>query len=158
VLTNRLAAQVEARVEHHRHVGQPLELRDERLMEDPDTPHAVKLAAARDLLDRNDITGKTAVEVTVKPREAIIDGILVDTPDAARVAAVIDAELEPVDPDSAEVEVEPDRAALPVATTDSRPPRRLDPQRVGQRSGETERVEDAEQSGCRGPWWRSRPG
>lgn len=109
-------------------------------MEDPDTPHAVKLAAARDLLDRNDITGKTAVEVTVKPWEAIIDGILVDTPDAARVAAVIDAELEPVDPDSAEVEVEvePDRPALPVATTDSRPPRRLDPQRVGQRSGETE--------------------
>jgi hypothetical protein len=55
-------------------------------MQDPDTPLAVMLAA-RHLLDRNDITGKTAVEVTVKPWEAIIDGILVDTPDAARVAA-----------------------------------------------------------------------
>jgi hypothetical protein len=47
-----------------------------RLMESKDTPHAVKLAAAKDLLDRADVTGKTSVEVVeVKPYERLLQNI-----------------------------------------------------------------------------------
>lgn len=49
-----------------------------RLMEDPETPPAVKLAAARDLLDRGDLTGKQRVEVDVlAPWQAIAQRVVV---------------------------------------------------------------------------------
>jgi hypothetical protein len=112
-----------------------------RLMEDPETPHAVKLAAARDLLDRNDLTGKTAVEVTVKPWEAMLGDILI-TPDmggADALSAVVEGEVEDDEPDPT-----PEWVTLPgdltvtreAATTDSRPPRYMDPEGHGSaRSG-----------------------
>ncbi len=41
-------------------------------MGDPAAPYSVKLAAARDLLDRADLAGKTAVEVEMKPWEIAV--------------------------------------------------------------------------------------
>lgn len=111
-----------------------------RLMEDPETPHAVKLAAARDLLDRNDLTGKTAVEVTVKPWEAMLGDIVI-TPDMGEPEALpsalpadVEAEPEPTP------EWTPFPGDLPVTReavrTDSRPPRYMDPEGQGSaRSG-----------------------
>ncbi len=51
------------------------------LMQAPDTPSAVKLAAAKDLLDRADVKGKTTVELEVKPWEEVLAGIVADVPD-----------------------------------------------------------------------------
>jgi len=48
------------------------------LMEDRETPHAVKLAAARDLLDRAGLSMRNELTVEVKPWEGIIDRIIVD--------------------------------------------------------------------------------
>src|SRR4051812_1045482 len=50
------------------------------LMEDPNTPSAVKLAAARDLLDRADVIGKTRLEVDVPPWQEILTGIVATVP------------------------------------------------------------------------------
>ncbi len=50
------------------------------LMQAPDTPSAVKLAAAKDLLDRADVKGKTTVELEVKPWEELLSGIVADVP------------------------------------------------------------------------------
>jgi hypothetical protein len=119
-----------------------------RLMEDPETPHAVKLAAARDLLDRNDLTGKTAVEVTVKPWEAMLEDILI-TPDMGEPDALDGVVVEAEETAPAERSAVPstspsplDLPALvrpaerPTASTDSRPPRYLDPDGHGSaRSG-----------------------
>lgn len=119
-----------------------------RLMEDAETPHAVKLAAARDLLDRNDLTGKTAVEVTVKPWEAMLGDIVI-TPDMGETDAldgeVVEAEPKYAPRTPASGGTSPSPLDLPAlerpakrqpASTDSRPPRYLDPDGHGSaRSG-----------------------
>jgi hypothetical protein len=46
------------------------------LMQAPDTPAPVKLAAARDLLDRASLTGKTIIEVEVPAWQQLLDGIV----------------------------------------------------------------------------------
>ncbi|GAA2648537.1 HGGxSTG domain-containing protein [Paractinoplanes durhamensis] len=44
-------------------------------MESPDVPYPVRLAAARDLLDRADLTGKTTVEVSLAPWQEVLQGL-----------------------------------------------------------------------------------
>lgn len=44
-------------------------------MNNADVPWPTRLAAARDLLDRADVTGKTVVEVAVQPWQALLDRI-----------------------------------------------------------------------------------
>ncbi len=44
----------------------------QEIMDDPDAPFGVKLAAAKDLLDRADVAGTTSIEVEVKPIEHTI--------------------------------------------------------------------------------------
>lgn len=54
------------------------------LMQNPDTPAQIKLAAAKDLLDRADVTGKTKIEVEAKaPWEVLLDGIVAELPTGA---------------------------------------------------------------------------
>lgn len=108
-------------------------------MEDPATPHAVKLAAARDLLDRNDLTAKI-VEVTVKPWDAMLGDIVIDSDgfETSALPVAIDGDVQD------DRELPPELVTLPgdllatrqAATTDSRPPRCLDPNGHGSaRSG-----------------------
>jgi hypothetical protein len=51
------------------------------LMEDRETPHAVKLSAARDLLDRAGLGAKNELTVELPQWQAVIDRIVVDVPD-----------------------------------------------------------------------------
>ncbi|MGY1857530.1 hypothetical protein [Modestobacter sp. SYSU DS0290] len=51
-----------------------------RLMQEENTPAPVKLAAAKDLLDRADVKGKTTVELEVKPWEQLLDGVVGEVP------------------------------------------------------------------------------
>ena len=44
-------------------------------MNSSDVPYPVRLAAARDLLDRADLTGKTTVEVSLAPWQEVLQGL-----------------------------------------------------------------------------------
>ncbi len=57
-----------------------------QLMQAPDTPSAIKLAAAKDLLDRVDVKGKTTVEVEVPAWQQLLDGIVAEVPEGADVS------------------------------------------------------------------------
>ena len=57
------------------------------LMQAPDTPAPVKLAAAKDLLDRASVSGKTTLEVEVPAWRELLDGIVATLP-AEGIAAV----------------------------------------------------------------------
>jgi len=66
-------------------------------MNNADVPWPTRLAAARDLLDRADVTGRTVVEVEMKPWEILLSGISSERPsgrapeiDAAAAQAEID--------------------------------------------------------------------
>jgi hypothetical protein len=56
------------------HLSDLAVLKEEQLMYDPDVPPAVQLAAAKDVLDRNNLTGKTTIEVEMKPWEKLLNG------------------------------------------------------------------------------------
>lgn len=127
------------------------------IMEDPATPSAVKLAAAKDLLDRNDLTGKTAVEITVKPWQELIDRIVVADAADARVPEpdpLVQAQIlkwnaeatEPsawdtssIEPELLEAEVEaelverrsPEPAPVESTKFNSKPPDHHDPDGLG---------------------------
>lgn len=49
-------------------------------MNSPDVPYPVRLAAARDLLDRADLTGKTTVEVSLAPWQEVLQGLATGRP------------------------------------------------------------------------------
>jgi hypothetical protein len=64
------------------------------MMQDPKTPPAVALAAARDLLDRANLSGKVELEVTVSKFENVLAEILVDVEtDDGDLVEYIDAEV-----------------------------------------------------------------
>lgn len=73
-----------------------------QLIQDPSVPYAIQLAAAKDLLDRAEVTGKAKVELEVKPWEELLSGIVADVPEGAPMrefpqlaegtALVVDAE------------------------------------------------------------------
>lgn len=116
------------------------------LMEDRATPHAVKLAAARDLLDRAGLSARAELTVDVLPWQSAIERILVDDPGKPKpdpaMAAQIEAfnaevtepaawEEHSVDPEILEADAAAElveRAATPhvePATFSSKPPARL---------------------------------
>ena len=65
-----------------------------RLMEDPDTPPAIKLAAARDLLDRGDLTGRARLQIDGQaPWQVVLSRIVVDGRGMSSGGVVIDAEV-----------------------------------------------------------------
>ncbi len=114
-----------------------------RLMEDADTPPAVKLAAARDLLDRGNLTGKQIVEVQGAPApwQVVLQKIVVRaTPEELAEDAVVDAEWredpDPSLPPYADREpVVPRGAPVEYVNVDETPPRRLDPEGYARRRG-----------------------
>lgn len=57
------------------------------LMQAPDTPAPVKLAAARDLLDRANVSGKTTVELEVPLWQQLLDGIVATVPEGSELRA-----------------------------------------------------------------------
>jgi hypothetical protein len=63
------------------------------MMQDPKTPPAVALAAARDLLDRANLSGKVELEVTVSKFENVLADILVDVETDDDLVEYIDAEV-----------------------------------------------------------------
>jgi hypothetical protein len=117
-------------------------------MYDKDAPYPVRMTAARDLLDRAGLTAKQTVEVEVKPWEAMLEDILI-TPDMGEPDALDGVVVEAEETAPAERSAVPstspsplDLPALvrpaerPTASTDSRPPRYLDPDGHGSaRSG-----------------------
>lgn len=66
------------------------------LMQAPDTPAPVKLAAARDLLDRANVTGKTTIEVDL-PWKELLSGIVATVEPGAPLREFAEAQP-PVDP------------------------------------------------------------
>lgn len=68
-----------------------------RFAHDEQVPYPVRLAAVKDILDRGGIGTKQELEVTLKPWEAAIEGILVDGDDEDETAViegvVIDGEV-----------------------------------------------------------------
>lgn len=68
------------------------------LMQAPDTPAPVKLAAAKDLLDRASVTGKTTIEVEVPAWQKLLDGIVatVEPGTGMRVFAETQAPVDPL--------------------------------------------------------------
>ncbi len=85
------------------------------LMEDRETPHAVKLAAARDLLDRAGLSMRNELTVEVKPWEGVIDRIIVDVDPAELPAGPSDQEA--WDATEAEQDAAWDRACSPQRST-----------------------------------------
>ncbi len=65
-------------------------------MENADVPWPTRLAAARDLLDRADVTGKTVVEVEMRPWEILLSGISSERPSgrAPEIDAAAQAEID----------------------------------------------------------------
>lgn len=77
------------------------------LMEDAETPHAVKLAAAKDLLDRGGLAAKQVVDIEVKPWQALLEGISSERPsDAPAISPEVRAEIESGDDDDTIVDAE----------------------------------------------------
>lgn len=120
-----------------------------RLMEDPETPPAVKLAAARDLLDRGNLGAKQMVELEVstpKPWQIAIQHMVVST-SAVMTDEVVDVEViedgtEPMAlsdspprarSDESECDAPRQVEYVPESHFDDKPPRRLDPQGVTRR-------------------------
>jgi hypothetical protein len=64
------------------------------LMQAPDTPAPVKLAAARDLLDRASLTGKTTIEVEVPAWQQLLDGIVATVEPGQPMRAFAEAQPE----------------------------------------------------------------
>lgn len=66
-----------------------------RFAHDENVPYPVRLAAVKDILDRGGIGTKQQLEVTLKPWEAAIEGILVDDDDEPQAieGVVIDGEV-----------------------------------------------------------------
>ena len=96
-----------------------------RLMEDAKTPHAVKLAAAKDLLDRGGLSAKQIVEVNnLAPWQVILQKIIVPAVPEAPVEAVV---------------VTPEYAAH-IVNSDDTPPRRIDPDGVARRRSNQTRI------------------
>lgn len=65
-------------------------------MNNADVPWPTRLAAARDLLDRADVTGRTVVEVEVKPWQVLLEGISSERPSgrAPEIDAAAQAEID----------------------------------------------------------------
>ena len=119
-----------------------------RLMEHAETPPAVKLAAARDLLDRGNLGAKQMVELEVstpKPWQIAIQHMVVST-SAVRTGDVVDVDVieagnDPMaltdSPPSARNDEKPDAPRqvvyVPESHFDSTPPARLDPGRASRR-------------------------
>ena len=77
-------------------------------MKDPNAPYSVKLAAAKDLLDRSDLAGKSTVEVEMPKFEQLLNRVVNRRPGYTEPdPRVIEGEV-----------VEPDRPALPPAGDD----------------------------------------
>ena len=74
-------------------------------MNDETVPHNVRLAAAKDLLDRANITGKTTVEVEVPLWREMLDGIVATVPAEGATAMRPFVEAQPA-PDPLVVEAE----------------------------------------------------
>lgn len=61
-----------------------------KIAEDKAVPHAVRLAAVKDALDRAGLTAKTAIEVELKPWEVLVSSIISERPaDGEVVDAVL---------------------------------------------------------------------
>ncbi len=133
------------------------------LMEDSETPHAVKLAAAKDLLDRAGLSSKTELSVEVPQWEAAISRILVDDPGDQPARLELSAEqiewnaevTEPaawdpasIEPEVLEAEVEaelverrkPAPAKVQPASLSSKPLARLDPDGLARRTAARKRT------------------
>jgi len=75
------------------------------LMQAPDTPAPVKLAAARDLLDRANVSGKTTIELEVPLWQQVLDGIVATVPADGETAMRVFVEAQP-EPDPLVIEAE----------------------------------------------------
>lgn len=66
-----------------------------QLMQDPNTSDAIKLAAARDLLDRASLTGKQELSVAVRVSkwDEVSGDILMDVDNLPEIEGVVDAEV-----------------------------------------------------------------
>jgi len=89
-----------------------------KIAEDKAVPHAVRLAAVKDALDRAGLTAKTAIEVELKPWEGLVTSIISERPADGEVVDAVVLEDASDDEDPAEA-----RAALPPPPTSARPPR-----------------------------------
>jgi len=92
-----------------------------KIAEDKAVPHAVRLAAVKDALDRAGLTAKTAIEVELKPWEGLVTSIISERPADGEVIDAVVLEDASDDEDPAEA-----RAALPAGPpppTSARPPR-----------------------------------
>lgn len=119
-----------------------------RLMEDPETPPAVKLAAARDLLDRGNLTGKTAMDLNAPPApwQVVFQNMIVSTearapedPSWHRESSwesPRDSNTPPNVRHDEPVVVQVERSSpVQYVNTDDTPPRRLDPEGIVRRRG-----------------------
>lgn len=92
-----------------------------KIAEDKSVPHAVRLAAVKDALDRAGLTAKTAIEVELKPWEGLVTSIVSERPADGEVIDAVVLEDASDDEDPAEA-----RAALsagPPPPTPACPPR-----------------------------------
>lgn len=90
-----------------------------KIAEDKDVPHAVRLAAVKDALDRAGLTAKAMVEVELAPWEVLVSSIVSERPADGEVIDAVVLEDASDDEDPAEA-----RAALPAGPpTSARPPR-----------------------------------
>jgi hypothetical protein len=99
-------------------------------MNDTAVPHNVRLAAAKDLLDRANVSGKTTVELEVKPWEELLAGIVADVPEGTPMREFVDSESDPLVIEAQRVDMErelaeyapADRDWSHPAASDSEPP------------------------------------
>ncbi len=110
-----------------------------RLMESEDTPHAVKLAAAKDLMDRGGLTAATALIIAQgeAPWQLVLQQALVvvsedtDTDGDSQPPPSIEQYTDIVDAELVEDEYVPDepreRVSVSIASLDDTPPAHIDP-------------------------------
>jgi hypothetical protein len=87
-----------------------------KIMDDPQEPTPIRLQAARDLADRNSLTGKHQIELTTPEWRGIIPAILVSASEAVETAErVIDASYDAL---TLEIEDGPSYAELEAVSAD----------------------------------------
>lgn len=81
------------------------------LMQAPDTPAPVKLAAAKDLLDRANISGRTTIEVEVPQWKDLLGGIVASVdPDAVPMRTLHETDDDEAEDDDDPLVIEAQRA------------------------------------------------